>query len=110
MVSSQPFIGRTSEIISDNSFLQRKTIHQKGCQIDYLIHTEFNILYVFEIKFSQNKISKSVIEEVKQKIDRIKIPRGFAIKPVLIHTSEVTSDLVEERYFASIINMLDFFE
>lgn len=98
------------EIINDNPFLQRKTVHQKGCQIDYLIHAEFNILYVFEIKFSQNKIGKSVIEEVRQKINRIKIPRGFAVKPILIHTSEVTPDIIEERYFASIINILDFFE
>ncbi len=97
------------EIVNDNPFLQRKTTQQQGCQIDYLIHTEFNILYVFEIKFSQNKIGKSVIDEVKQKIARIKMPRGFAVKPVLIHTSEVTTDLLEERYFAAIINMLDFF-
>jgi len=35
------------------------------------------------------------------------MPRGFAVKPVLIHASEATVDLVDENYFAVIINMLD---
>jgi hypothetical protein len=98
------------EIINDNPFMQRKTAHQKGCQIDYLIHTEFNILYVVEIRLSQNKIGKSVAEEVREKINRIKMPRGFAVKPVLIHVGELTEDLIEERYFAAIIDMSEFLE
>ena len=59
------------EIINDNPYLQRQTKNRKGCQIDYLIQSKFNILYVFEIKFSQEKIGCSVIHEVQNKIDRL---------------------------------------
>lgn len=98
------------EVINDNPYMQRQTKHQQGCQIDYLIHTRFNVLYLCEIKFSKNKINLSVIKEVKQKIKRLKIPRGFAVKPVLIHASEVTSDLEDEEFFAHIINMQEFLD
>ncbi len=101
---------KEEEIINDNPFLQRHSKNQKGCQIDYMIHAKFNILYICEIKFSQNKIGKGVIEEVQQKISRLKKPRGFAVKPILIHASEVTNNLIEANYFAAIINVLDFFE
>jgi len=101
---------KEEEIVNDNPFLQRQTKNQKGCQIDYLIHTQFNVLYVCEIKFSQNKIGKSIIEEMREKISRVKKPRGYAIKPVLIHASEVTADLIEENYFAAMINILEYLD
>lgn len=41
------------EIINDNSFFQHATTKQRGCQIDYLIQTKHNTLYVCEIKFSK---------------------------------------------------------
>ncbi len=91
-------------IISDNPFFQRKTHTQPGCQIDYMIHTKFNTLYVCEIKFSKNPISTEVIKAVQQKIDRLKRPKGFSCRPVLIQVNSVTDDLIDEGYFAGIID------
>ena len=34
-----------------------------GCQIDYMIQTKYNALYIVEIKFSKNSISSDVINE-----------------------------------------------
>lgn len=95
---------RPEEIVSDNPFFQRKTVKMPGCKIDYLIQTRFNTLYVCEIKFSKHEIGPSVIEEVKQKIDRLKIPRGFSCRPILIHVNGVTDKLLERDFFAGIIN------
>jgi len=96
------------EIIADNPYIQRSTKTKKGCQIDYLIQTRFNTLYICEIKYSRDLISTSVINEVQQKIDALGVKRNFSIRPVLIHCNQV-SELVEESgFFAHIINFVDF--
>lgn len=93
-----------SEIINENPYLQRKTKLQKGCQIDYLIQTKFNVLYLCEIKFTQKKIGASVLTAIQQKIDALNLPKGYAIKPILIYTGAVTKAVQEAEYFAEIID------
>ncbi len=93
-----------NDIINDNPFFQKKTSRQKGCQIDFLIQTKFKTLYVCEVKFSRNRITRSVIDEVKEKISRISIPRGTAIFPILIHVNGVSDTIHDEDYFHSIID------
>jgi uncharacterized protein len=44
-----------------------KTHRSQGCQIDYLIQTKFNTLYVCEIKFSKNIVESAVINDVQKK-------------------------------------------
>ncbi|MCX6989676.1 MAG: ATP-binding protein, partial [Chlamydiae bacterium] len=60
-----------NEVIYDSPYFQRATKAQPGCQVDYLVQTKFNTLYVCEIKFSKEPIGSSVIQEVQQKMDRI---------------------------------------
>jgi len=96
---------KPDEIVNANPFFQRKTQRMPGCQIDYLIQTKFGCLYVCEIKFSKNLIGVDVIEEVQQKIDRLKRPKGFSCRPVLIHVNGVTNDLLDADYFAEVINL-----
>ena len=55
-----------ANIICENPYFQRKTSTQEGCQIDYMIQTNFNTLYVCEIKFSKSPIGTDVIKEVQQ--------------------------------------------
>lgn len=93
------------DVISDNPFFQRKTSKQAGCQIDYMIQTKFTTLYICEIKFSKNLIGMDVIPEVQKKIDRLKCPKGFSYRPVLIHVNGVTEDLADSHYFATIIDL-----
>lgn len=95
---------KPDDVIYDNPFFQTKTKRQEGCQIDYLIQTRFNTLYVCEIKFSKNLIGAGVINEVKEKIKKLKLPAGISCRPVLIHANSVTDDLLDERYFANIID------
>ena len=93
------------EIINDNPYLQRETKTQKACQIDYLIQSKFDLLYVCEIKFSQNTLGVELIKEIEEKIRRLGRPKGFAIKPVLICTGEVSKSLIESGYFAHIVSL-----
>lgn len=97
-----------SEILYDNPFFQRKTVQQPGCQIDYMIQTKYNTLYVCEVKFSKNKIGSEVIAEVKSKMEKMKTPKQFSFRPVLVHVNGVTDDLIESDYFSQIVRMDQF--
>jgi AAA+ ATPase superfamily predicted ATPase len=92
------------EIVFSNPYFQKKTKTHPGCQIDLLIQTKFNSLYVCEIKFSRSEVTASVVEEVKQKINRLNIPKNFSYRPVLIHVNGVNEAVVESGYFAKIID------
>jgi len=99
-----------NDIVYDNPFFQRKTARQAGCQIDYLIQTKYNTLYIFEIKFSKDKIGTQIIEEMKSKIKRLSIPREFSYRTVLIHINGVTDELQDSHFFSNIIDLNKFIE
>lgn len=98
------------DIIFDNPFFQRKTNRQEGCQIDYLIQTRFNTVYICEIKFSRFEIGPDVIDQVKQKIKRMSLPVHTSYRPVLIHVNGVREDVVDSGFFAHIINFSELLE
>lgn len=97
-----------NHVVNDNPYFQRKNKVQNGCQIDYLIQTKFNTLYICEIKFSTKTLTNKVINEVKEKINKLKLPKEFSCLPVLIVANEVSQKIVEENYFAKIIDLRDF--
>lgn len=96
-----------NDIIIDNPFFQRKNKKQLGCQIDYMIQTRFNVLYIIEIKFLAREVGPSIIDEMKKKIQRLNFPKGFSYRPVLIHCNGVSSAVEESQYFSDIINLSD---
>lgn len=91
----------------DGPFFQRATTKTKGCQIDYLIQTKTSVLYVCEAKFSRNELKPHVIDEMKEKLSRVSIPRGFSCLPVLIHVNGVNDSIVDKNYFFKIIDFSD---
>ncbi len=96
-----------SDVICDNPFFQRKTTKQRGCQIDYLIQTRLNNLFICEIKFSKQEIGTKVIEEMKEKIKRLNAPKHFSCLPVLIYVGELRDAVDDSAYFTKIINFID---
>lgn len=101
---------RPEEIVNDNPFFQKPTTKQRGCQIDYMIQTKHNTLYVCEIKFTKHPIGMEVIDELQKKIDRLKRPKGFSCRPVLIHVNGISEDVLDSDYFAAIIDAAKFLE
>ena len=61
-------------------------------------------MFVCEIKFSQNPITLDIIDKTKEKIARLSLPRGYAVVPVLIHNSKVTTGVIDADYFINMIN------
>lgn len=94
-----------NDIINDNPFFQRKTQRRRGCQIDYLIQTRHNTLYVCEVKFSKDPIHVGVTREVQEKLRRLQIPRGMSYRPVLIHAGQLSSALEADGFFSATINL-----
>lgn len=95
------------DIVAENPFFQHQTSRLPGCQIDYMIQTRTNVLYVCEIKFSRNELKKEIIKEVKTKLALLSIPRGMSFCPVLIHVNGVSDSVIDEGYFTEIIDFGD---
>ena len=79
-------------------------------QIDYLIQTRFNTLYVCEIKFFQAPIGTEIVKEMRQKTKALSFPRGYSIRPVLIHVNGVKEELEELEFFSQIIDFSQLLE
>lgn len=92
------------QVLFANPFFQSQKKTQRGCQIDYLIHTSFNTFYLCEIKFSKNPIGNTIINEIENKIHNLKKPRHFSVRPVLIHVNGVQDSIVDSGYFDHIID------
>ena len=97
------------ELANAGPFFQRATKRQKGCQIDLMIQTKHNTLYVCEIKFSTSEVKTSVIEEMEKKIENLSTPKGFSIRPVLIHVNGVSQAVKDREVFGEIVDFSQFF-
>ncbi len=104
-------IGILSEdIVADNPYVQKPTKSRKGCQIDYLIQTVTNNLFLCEFKFHNRELGCEIIEEMGKKAKSLTVPRGYATVPVLFHISGVSPTLEESRYFYRIIDIRSFLD
>lgn len=92
-------------VVHDGPYFQRKTKEHPGCQIDYLIQTEYNNLYLCEMKFSVKPIGPKVISQVQEAIERLHLPGGrFSYRPVLIHANGVTDAVRKSDFFTHIVD------
>lgn len=98
------------DILWDNPYNQKGTQKQRGIQVDYLIHTQQKVLYICEIKFSRQPIGVEIQKEVAQKIENLSVPKGFAVCPILIHTSSLTDNLLDSQFFFKTIDLNEVLE
>lgn len=99
-----------AEVEVCNPYFQKQTTKQKGCQIDLLIQTKTNVLYVCEVKFSRNLVGKAVSEEVAQKCANLNAPKGFSKFPVLICVNGVEDSVLDDHDFFRVIDFGDLLE
>lgn len=98
---------RPHDVLRAGPFFQRPSTKYKGCQIDLLIQTVHNVIYLVEIKFSKNEVSGKIKNEVKQKMDNLVVPKGYSVKPVLIHVNGVSDQIFADRFFAHVVDFSD---
>lgn len=92
------------DIRIDNPYFQRGSKKKRGVQIDYMIQTRFNTLYICEIKFYKEPIGVEIIQELQEKLKALMLPRGFSIRVVLIHVNGIREEVIEEGFFSHIID------
>ena len=98
------------DIVRSGPYRQTKTTTQQGCQIDYLIQTKTNSLFICEFKFKKREIGRDIISDMQDKISRLKTPKGFAKVAVLFHLSGVASSVGTSPYFYRVVDIGDFLE
>jgi len=99
---------KSNKIIANGPYFQKTTKRIHGCQIDYLIQTKENILYICEVKFSRDKIGSNVIAEMQAKIGALNLTKGYSYRTVLIHVNGMTDDLIETEFFSYSIDFAQF--
>jgi len=92
-----------SMIKSAAPFFQKKTKTKSGCQIDLLIETKYT-LYVCEMKF-RKLIKADIIKKMAHKIIKLKPPKHFSVRPVLIYAGELEQTVYDAGYFTNIIDI-----
>lgn len=98
------------DIVRSGPYRQTKTTIQQGCQIDYLVQSKTNTLFICEFKFKKREINSTIITEMQEKISRLKTPKGFAKIALLFHLSGVASSVTTTPYFFRIVDITDFLE
>lgn len=96
------------DIITSGPYFQKKTTRQKGCQIDYMIQTKHDTVYICEIKFKRDEISADIIIEVQEKMQRLKLPKYMSRRAVLIHVNGIKESVMDADFFSTIIDFNEF--
>lgn len=91
------------DVIADGPFFQTTTKNRAGCQIDYLVQTRYDDLFVCEIKNLSQPITRTIHQQVQKKLERLERTRNFSARPVLISAGEVAPEVYDARYFVKII-------
>ena len=84
-------------------FFTRRQPGQEGVQIDLLIERHDPVTTLCEMKFHQGKIGTWVIDETEKKVALLK-PQKKTIEKILITTGEPSRELLDSRYFSTILS------
>ena len=84
-------------VLNADPYCRRSTHTQKGCQVDLLIRTR-QFLYVLEVKF-RRQIDKGILSEVREKVERLKVPRSLSVRTGLVFRGELHPEIQPSDYF-----------
>lgn len=90
-------------------YFQNQTQRRQACQIDLLIRTASS-LYVVENKLRKN-IDRKVIDEVREKVKRLKISRELPVRTALVYQGKLDPEISRADFFDHLVNfeqLLDF--
>ena len=88
-------------VLSAAPFVRNATKRGEGTQIDLLVQTR-TALHVVEIK-RRALISASVEDEVREKIKRLRVPRGLSVRTALVYAGELAPEVAERGYFDALV-------
>lgn len=94
-----------SLVISASPFRRDSRSGNGGTQIDLMLQTALSV-YFIEIK-RQAEIGREVIDEVVEKVKRVRVPRGKAVKTALVYSGHLAPIVEAQGYFSAVIDMCD---
>ncbi len=100
---------RLVDILRMGPYFQQRTTLNRGLQIDWLIVRRDHVWTLLEFKYSNAAIGREVIDQVKQKVERLSVPDSITVEPVLIAANGVTRSVVREGFFHYIITLQDLY-
>ncbi len=82
----------------------------KGYQFDLVFYRTDKIISLCEIKYHDQPINTTVINEFSEKLKKFTIPRGYTIEKILISFYGPSDALKDSGYFDHFIDSTDFFD
>lgn len=86
-------------------FLHKGSEPGEGFQVDLLMKSR-HALYVVEIK-RRDRIGESVVDEVREKIRKIRVGRGMSVFPILVYTGDLSKRVSSDGFFSAVISAED---
>ncbi len=77
----------------------------RGVQVDLMLQTALGIYFV-EIK-RQAEIGREVIDEMIEKVKRVRVPRNKAVKTALIYSGHLAPIVEAQGYFNAVVDIRD---
>ena len=90
-------------VLSAAPFVRNRTKRGEGTQIDLLVQTR-TALHVVEIK-RRSSIPASVEDEVREKVRRLRAPRGLSVRTALVYAGELAPEIAERGYFDALVSV-----
>ncbi len=92
-------------VLSAAPFRRNSRSGNEGAQVDLMLHTALSVYFV-EIK-RQAEIGREVIDEVAEKVKRIRVARGKIIKTALVYSGHLAPIVEAQGYFNAVIDICD---
>lgn len=96
-----------ADILNMGPFFRQSSSLEEGFQIDNLVMRRDGTWTVMEYKFSKKPVSLSVIDDVKQKLRRLRVPSSVSLEKVLVSATGVVSSVTRSRFFDHILTLED---
>ena len=94
-----------SLVVSAAPFRKDSRIGGEGVQVDLVLQTALSV-YFIEIK-RQAEIGREVIDEMIEKVRRVRIPRGKVVKTALIYSGRLAPIVEAQGYFNAVVDVCD---
>ena len=94
-----------SLVLSAAPFRRNSRSGNGGTQVDLMLQTALSVYFV-EIK-RQAEIGRDVIDEVAEKVKRVRVPRGKAVKTALVYSGHLAPIVEAQGYFNAVIDIRD---
>ena len=90
-------------------FNKKSAFEEPGYQIDLLFDRDDRVITLCEIKYTQGKVSSSVIDEFEKKLALFPNEKNKTLQKVLITNNSLDINMKKRAYFDRVINLDDLF-